>query len=212
MPRLNGWQRLWILCAVTYAFLVGLVGYGGLDPLPTEDAIYQEWSDDLIAMVLAVDPHLKDVRPANLRAQYSQLTTKQLVDELTKRYADRPALDAGAFSDVPGRRDERSDSELVRLFDSGGDVTQLSAREAARLLSLSGWRERRPDTPTVSQLEQEYRDALTTLSERRRETTRQRRKDLLTGAALAWSAPMISLYAFGWAIAWVRRGFREKVG
>lgn len=53
-------------------------------------------------------------------------------------------------------------------------------------------------------------ETATSLEARVQALLRTRRREFLGWMAVFWAVPMFSLYAFGWSVGWVIRGFKQR--
>ncbi len=85
MRRLNGWQRLWVVLSAIYLLVVGTVTT--LVFMPNEELIMRAWAYDLIDVVKAHDPSLRNKVPGEILNQYGGLSYDEIIGKVQKKYS-----------------------------------------------------------------------------------------------------------------------------
>jgi hypothetical protein len=198
-PRraMNGWQRLWVVIAVMWTLVVAAFAAA---LWPTSTSISRG------EILLQLDPaDARMVEPEYLDLPWLDTAQLRSVRDLTRSGGEPLTLAQRIRALYPGKYHRYSDWRLE---------TEARRRQP-------GWLDDIPTTPespsvdvarhhvrfvdgvaetTRNRLTGEYAEVLTRL-------LTDARVDFTIGTFGWWAIPMSVLYAFGWAIAWVRRGF-----
>lgn len=179
--RLNGWQRLWVIVSVLYLVLVVCAI---VVFWPTARTTWHR--DDFIAQM-----------PAELRARIdAAYDSKWKWEETMKTGSIPPPPDVSKFLTPYGFKPTRTplapgfilESEPVS-FPNGAVLQIRVAKEG------DAEHDARAATAYWTVVEA---------------ATRAARWTMTWSMALLWAVPCMTLYALGWAVAWVRRGFRAE--
>lgn len=205
--RLNGWQRLWMVLVLAWLVLV-LALLAATGEIPPERAVYRNWSREAVHVVQAsrgVPSTAYDVRRA-----YGDLSDVQLVAAIERDYV-LPYLDGVEFNRVSFWSEHR------QLRVEGPDGTAFSIRTdtdptEAELEAIAANVSRGPDVDESREVV-----ALVDLAADRR--LRMLRAEfsqqlgtvwwsLAAFIGFVWLLPVAIVYAIGWSVGWVVRGFR----
>ncbi len=85
MRRLNKWQGLWVVFSAIYLLMVGIVT--NLVYMPNEELIMRAWAYDLIDVVKAHDPSLRNKVPGEFLSQYYDLNYDEIISGVQKQYS-----------------------------------------------------------------------------------------------------------------------------
>jgi len=223
--RLNGWQRLWIGIAVPWAICVGLLGYVNW---PTADqvemiAVYARMPPgDAAKLASMEDDHQAVVDVKQLESSNRPQDQQPQAPQPPPRFSDKDLL--GIWNDP------RTTPEHLGL---------LTEEEAQRLERLLG-PENQPAPPKSPLPKYDLSDILEPLHEvvvegrtltltfrpgvspanvarvqdrcafAFREQLWRNRAAAIRGFGAIWAIPLVALYAAGWSVAWVRRGFSNR--
>jgi len=187
--RLNGWQRLWVVLSALW--LVVVVGFT-VFLWPTSKTMWHR--DEFIRRMPA------DAR-AHVAASYS---SKWQARE--DRSGVHQLLPNGAVLIVRGTPDPRL-AAVRKKYPQYNDLTDSQLASALRA-KFPEYADLASDDfvadEDVRKVVQAYFDVV-------EDATRAARWSAIGSAVLIWLAPCFGLYILGWAVAWVRRGFRASV-
>ena len=191
--RLNGWQRLWIVVSILY--LIPVVGIAAL-AWPTPEATSHR--DEFIKRL-----------PAELRAQVEGAYRSEYdwKEAWKRRGGDSFQPDTAAqgkpTKTISGRRRASTARETgPDLAALNRDLTDLPGPayfDNGAVLDIRA--AKKGDAEPDVRVGRAYWEIVET-------EIRHARLALIGGAALWWVIPSVALYALGWSVAWVRRGFR----
>jgi hypothetical protein len=202
MPKLNGWQRLWVLGTVGYLVVVAVVTANGWPTRAT-------WPhSDRLLVLMPADSRAKLGSAPTVcpEAMYKWLRVKGTGDDVTITPAipnDRGELavdgiHCGGVILDPGQR-------LSPLVWSRVEM-QLSLRPGpVTELMPNGHRlEFPPGTPssTVDRVSRDYMSAID-------RSLASERWQVVGWATASWLIPSALVYDLGWTVGWVARGFRK---
>ena len=220
--RLNGWQRLWIVIAVPWAICVGLLGYVNW---PTADQV------EMNAVHARMPPgdtaklaSMEDDRQAVVDVkQLESASRAQDQQPQNTRFTDQQLMEI--WND-PRMRDLETKRQALEL---------LTEDERQRLLKLTGPKPPEPALPKYDLsdiLEPQHQVVVEgrtlTLTFRAgvspadvarvqdrcafafREELWRNRAAAIRGFGAIWAILLVALYAAGWSLAWVRRGFSNR--
>ena len=105
--RLNGWQRTWIVLSIIW---IALLASFYLALKPPEDQRYRDWVNALITYLIRQSPDLHGQTPESVRAAYSDLSDKQLVNALHDTYLPKHPAYRYGFSEIDGKYTESHDA------------------------------------------------------------------------------------------------------
>lgn len=93
MKTFNGWQRLWVVASVIWLATVSVMAW---NTRLSEQALYHDWARELLAYLVQQAPELKGHSVESARAVYSDLSDKDLIDALHRRFLPlHPAYEYG---------------------------------------------------------------------------------------------------------------------
>jgi hypothetical protein len=145
--RLNGWQRLWVVSSVMWFLGISILNYNMNYKADSE--IYHAWSNEVIEYLIAQVPELKGYSVSSLRFTYSDMSDKELITALHKKFMSKhPAYQYG--------------------------LTEIDSKYESKVASTGG----------------------------------PRYSGWFVYILLAIGVPAC-LYVFGWAIAWIKNGFKS---
>jgi hypothetical protein len=149
--KLNGWQRLWVVISVLWFLGISILNYNtNYKSHKTDAEIYHTWSNEIIEYLIAQVPELKGYSVSSLRFTYSDMSDKELIEALHKKFISKhPAYEYG--------------------------LTEIDAKYENKVSSTRG----------------------------------NGYSKWLAYILLAVGVPA-SLYVFGWAIAWIKNGFKSS--
>jgi hypothetical protein len=186
----NGWQRLWIVVSVLYLVAVLAIGYLNW---PTFERTWHQ--DDFIAqMPEEARKHVVASYPSKFDARDDRSSYVRAV------------MPNGAVLVIRGTVDPRLATARTRYLE----YKKLSDAELAPVLRAKSpeYADLLPDSFVADEDMDKTVNAYGAVLER---ATRAARWSFGWHAALAWVIPCALLYVLGWAVAWVRRGFRQSV-
>jgi hypothetical protein len=212
---LNGWQRMWVVLMLLWALVVGGMGYVAR---PTYLYHSDNLKDDEVVSRMATKTWDGD----GCRKRYSiELSngTKFIADSAeagaSKNYLgdDGKSLPLRDVKDVPALASilER----MLRAGESEGNMKLVGAHFAGNQLVRASVPLEGLTTPVelcfavgtseadMTRMVKEYIAAY-------RGILRDRRMEHGSWAFAAWLVPGLFLYAFGWGVGWVRRGFSKE--
>lgn len=148
--KLNGWQRLWVVTSVLWFLGILILNYNiNYKSHKTDAEIYHAWSNEIIEYLIAQVPELKGYSVSSLRLTYSDMSDKELIEALHKKFISKhPAYEYG--------------------------LTEIDSKYENKVASTGG--------PGYSKW--------------------------FAYILLAIGVPAC-LYVFGWAIAWIKNGFKS---
>jgi hypothetical protein len=116
VKQLNGWQRVWIVFSAAWVIALGVLYVSSHQ---SDEKMYHDWANDLIAYLIEQSPDLRGHTVTSVRSKYSDLSDKQLVDALHEKYLpEHPAYSYG-FAEIDSRY--RTDGRVhvgAHAFDS----------------------------------------------------------------------------------------------
>jgi hypothetical protein len=173
-PRLNGWQRLWIVISVLYLLPIVAVA---IITWPTAPTTWHR--DEFITRM-----------PAELRAHVDAAYDSEYAWN-KHHYPGETKLEA---KKPPKGKDAPLPPGFVLLsapvsFPNGAVLDVRAAKEG--------------DAQSDARVARAYWAVVEA-------EVRATRWTMVWQMALVWLAPCLTLYALGWAAAWVRRGFRNN--
>jgi hypothetical protein len=183
MNRLNGWQRIWVVLIVLWALVIGVMGYRERPTYIWHSTSTAGWREPSVVAGMPTKSWAGDDCRSEVSKQPTVSPEEQLKrdKEEMKQRLRRSML----LPDEPG-----PDIVLVNIPLEGlkDGVTLCFKRGTA--------------DPVMERIASEYYEAyVTRLREQQREHT---------GAVfLVWLVPGLFLYAFGWGVGWIRRGFKK---
>jgi hypothetical protein len=184
--RLNGWQRLWIVVSVLYLLSVVVltaIFWPTFETTEHQEEFIARMPQD--ARMLVVASYASEWSAREDRRGFVHIMPNRAV--LLLQGAADPRL-VGIRKKYPEYND-LSDAELVsRLRAKFPEYADLAA-------------------PVIA--DGDIQKVVTAYFGVVQQATRTARWSIAKIALLAWLIPCVALYAFGWAVAWVRRGFRS---
>ena len=179
--RMNGWQRLWVVLILLWGVVVGTVVYLTV-PRPMT--------------YLSLDADAPEREEILARLKQQSLPNAHSSTTFQANYVDEPLPPIG------GRILKRygvTDPITGRHFEIQSDHIPTENE----LLSAE-----------ISELEKNVQQDRTNTEKQNREEAAGRhdaRVALMRNALLVWLIPAGCLYALGWSIGWIRRGFRHAL-
>jgi hypothetical protein len=192
---LNGWQRLWVVISIIYILpVLSIAALAWPTPEATshQDAFISQLPADIRAQIDGAYRNEYDWKEAWKRRADSFQPDPRSRAKPTKTASDRrlPPLTGDIERDFGGL------AALTRdLTDLPGPAHFPNGAVLDIRVAKKG--DDQPDARVAQ--------AYWTIVEGE---TRRARWALVVGAALWWLIPSLALYALGWSVAWVRRGFR----
>lgn len=193
--KLNGWQRLWVLLAALWLPPVALVGYElwpTTGSVPKADVYYQMKPEDghrltdyydVMATRLGgtnvVTPRIAELQQDKEFLAASPNYQKAYLSQIDSDFAKASTLDQNAY--------------LGHITGITGPVADVDGHTVTFIKDV-------PDEE-MNQTARAYDAAL-------RQILRRKRSVLLGEGLALYSVPVIGLYLLGFAVGWVRRGFR----
>ena len=232
-PRLNGWQRLWVVTASLWTLLVLVVSYlvwptmGDLSAAeiinrstfvsdaevraqlsPAENAVLKD-PEDIIVAKLGGAPGMKIVTdpkdPDFGLPSYDYFG-------IAKGRARPPDLDAAGHPiGKPPEADPQTLAQAVRAkypgaYDDLSDA-ELESKVRAKYPTATAANPQPVATPPAYQHAASITRTIVT-----RTLLGAKRARMAGVAVAAWAIPVASLYALGWSVGWIRRGFQPATG
>jgi hypothetical protein len=226
MIHLNGWQRLWIVIAVLWAVVVLLVTWGSW---PTNADLSEKEISTRLSDVpdAAIRHELTAVENATLATDAAELLVAKVGGHIENPYAD-PDLTSVPEPDPQWRATQTTTSTQKPSVLS---IHEFAQRIKAKYPQYAGWSDDvltggvlakypvyrdQVDPHEVAAASQRYDDlikvqahisaiAKTIATET---LVASKRKNAVLTAIAAWLGPIAVLYAMGWSVAWIRRGFK----
>ncbi len=196
--RLNGWQRLWIVLVAGWAVPVLIVSYELWPRPPAKADIYTRMKQDdghrlldfydVIATSIGGTNEDIDPKIAKLTRDDKQFMTAS--PEEQKGYL---AYVDPSFPKTPLEQN----AYLAHVTGKGGTVVEISGDTLQFVPGLS---------------QQDQDKTLTAYRRARFHILAVKRSELMGEALAVWLVPAAALYALGWAVGWVRRGFQNSGG
>lgn len=128
--KLNGWQRLWIVISILWA--VSVAGYT-FTSKQSESEIYHSWANDLIGYLVTQASDLKGYSITSLRSKYSDISDKELVEALHKKYIGKHPAYSYGFSEIDAKYEGKIKGETNLL------LYVIVALALPILIYLVGW-------------------------------------------------------------------------
>jgi hypothetical protein len=186
-PQLNGWQRLWVVVSAFYLILVVGVLY---TLWPTAERTLHR--DDFIT-------RMPDEARKHVIASYA---TEWRAREDRSGYL-HTVLPNGAVLVLRGTPDPRL-AATRKKFPQYGDLSDTKLATALRA-KFPEYANLLPDSFVM---DEDVRKVVKAYSDVVAEATSAARWSSTGYALLSWLVPCFALYALGWSVAWVQRGFR----
>lgn len=82
---LNGWQRIWVVLAVLFLILPGLLLL--VEEFPNEEEIYHSWAYDTVELTLQLKEFEK-LSYWSIRDKYKDLPDQELIKRIQDKYSD----------------------------------------------------------------------------------------------------------------------------
>jgi hypothetical protein len=83
LTRLNGWQRVFVVVAVIWLALVGAIA---VSAFPRESQVWDRYAYALLEKIRTTDDTLKQQSTYELRQQYGELPSSELVSRVRAKY------------------------------------------------------------------------------------------------------------------------------
>jgi hypothetical protein len=205
MQRFNGWQRLWVLGSVLYAIVIISVASF---TFPTGSDVETRRSAEL-----------QEAKQHKVYVHGRGRITVEQAEGILKRAEQLSASERQELLGI--------DPPLIPENSSPGsfgyDLERF--RELRALAEKHGGTEVDPDnqgTRIILAPDGQYAEVFNArTAEKRRQlinakydaelgTLGERRRNFVGWAVAAWIGPLMALYAFGWSVGWVIRGFRIR--
>jgi hypothetical protein len=228
--KISGWQRLWILLAVIYLFVV--VGFAFLFYQPPSQSGYKNIRHN--KTVVLVRRHKAEQKIDDMMIELKQYLRKEKRDAFDKAALDNLGIDVKESKDEyiitvkddegiafpknlsPDTVVEALGKHLKENIKPPGEWDVVSEKplkpSAEDFLDLkdkeiiSGLHQKYGDSIDFSAIESEYKE-----NELKYEKDKKRFLFKYVASAFAfWIIPMIAVYILGLSIGWVVKGFRKK--
>ena len=98
--RLNGWQRAWVVLSVVWIAAISAVA---ITSQRSEEKRYHDWSNELIEYLIAQSPDLRGHTLTSVRAAYSDMSDRQLVEALHDKYLGKHPAYRYGFSEIDAK-------------------------------------------------------------------------------------------------------------
>jgi hypothetical protein len=98
--KLNGWQRLWIVCTITWIVAVGAFYAFSRG---SENKLYHEWANELILYLIEQSSDLQGHTVISVRSAYSDLSDRQLIDALHDKYLPKHPAYTYGFAEIDAK-------------------------------------------------------------------------------------------------------------
>lgn len=217
--RLNGWQRLWIVVAATWLMPVIVFSY---ELWPTtanvsKDEVYARLKPDYGRRLS--DYIATSQSGGTVRIDFSKYVSPDQSGWVPDWVPDNPTLgpgapqsDANASSTLPSpppghtldtpRRGQYTDADIdkPKATGKGQPLTVVSSE-----MDIDGHKVQVYEGVSPDEVNQTVRAYTAIL----RHLLNVKRASFIGMVFALWMVPMIAFYLAGWAIAWVRRGFRQ---
>jgi hypothetical protein len=202
MNRLNGWQRIWVVLIVMWTLVVGMFGYQG----PT--AVYHSIDYSEKAPTAKMAPKVRQrmtTPPWEGEACDGPVTFGMVYEEIR----DLPGLSTPVrmcfpikgISDQTQKEIEAVAARMTAARESEENI-KLVVAEMQQRAAKAGYFLPKIGQDEVNRIKAEYAHAYA-------EELRYLRRDHYKRMALIWLIPGVMLYAFGWSIRWIWRGFKK---
>ena len=129
--RLNGWQRLWVVISLLW---MGVVAAYTLTRGASQSEIYHSWANDLLGYLVTEASDLKSYSVTSLRSTYSDLSDKELIEALHKKYIGKHPAYRYGFEQIDAKYERKIAGE-----DSNPLISVLIAVVLPVLLYVLGW-------------------------------------------------------------------------
>jgi preprotein translocase subunit SecG len=111
--KLNGWQRLWVV--ISLLWVASVLTYT-ITNKQSESEIHHNWANDLIGYLISQVSDLKDYSVTSLRSKYSDLSDKELVEALHKKYIEKHPAYRFGFSEIDAKYEGKVSGKKGNLF------------------------------------------------------------------------------------------------
>lgn len=98
--RLNGWQRAWTLASALW--IVGVIAITVFSGR-SESERYHAWSNEMLQYLMEQVPDLKGQTINSVRAAYSDLSDKKLIDALHEKYIKQHPAYGYGFAQIDAK-------------------------------------------------------------------------------------------------------------
>jgi len=98
--KLNGWTRVWVVFSVIWITAVSVVFVSNHR---SEVHRYSDWANELLEYLINNSPELQGNTLASIRAAYSDMSDKQLVEALHEKYLDKHPAYSYGFTEIDAR-------------------------------------------------------------------------------------------------------------
>lgn len=187
LDKLNGWHRLWILLSIIYFVLVAayvILKFPKAENITHQSEFYKKLSEKSAGMI----------EPATLDDALA--LGGKIVQETDLQKAQREGLPEGFVLDKPQSPIKKDIFDEIKPDIDFHPIIDMPNGHSIEFKKKSS----EGDMRLVSQ---EYWQVV----ERK---AREKKLHLLLYAVLFWLGPCLGLYALGWSINWVYKGFKQK--
>jgi hypothetical protein len=194
--RLNGWQRLWVLATVLWLLTVILFNYASWPTtasISKGDVYFRMNPDDTHRLTDYYDVMASSFGWTNLNAVTSRITAlKQDKDFLAASPKDQKAYLSYADPDFAKASPLDQNAYLGNITGVKGPTVDIDGHTVQFVQAVP--------QEDMNKTARAYHAALMQI-------LRRKRAAFVGEALTVWMMPAIALYALGWGILWVRRGF-----
>jgi hypothetical protein len=196
VAQLNGWQRLWIV--VSGFWIIPVLILGGIWVSDGGLRVYSPPPMERWELICSVD-NLVGAARGRYSSAYKDLSDSDLRSKIEAQYSEGSTIEFWVPKGVDGTAIRNLSCEDASMVVH----PETNREQLAVLVTLDSY------YPTWHK-GHDFDSAITDVTkERIARSKRERRETLLVGTAAALVPPML-LYALGFAVAWVRHGFRQK--
>ena len=206
--RLNGWQRLFAVFSTVWTLCVGVVVW---QVWPVETKNYHPWEEDFHTLAEEHSQSLAQFVRARYPWAYSDLSDAELEAAFNEKY---PAGGQPSAVSYYGALAAECCQGVAGL--SKGDPTNQNgatvSKTRVRTVPIVG-RVAFPDSMSSQEVDRRASE-LTEMRARNDQKLRDAHKTQVVSALSwlipLWLGPAVGIYALGWAVSWVRRGFQAS--
>jgi len=200
LNKLNGWQRLWLMCAVIWAIPV-VTFTASAFPTETVSEITTQWANAKIELMRKY--HGSGETLAEFRQQrYDSASDEEIVHPIKNRHAITITFIEGephTYQNVPDEvTPDQVEQRALKDFPRR-KVSHIDRAKEGFDLSTS------LPADEADAIDMQYKSRLTNLGNKSQ-------LGVVAFGFLAWILPAIVIYLLGFAVRWVYVGFRSNSG
>ena len=202
--RLNGWQRIFVVIGAVWTLCVWAVAW---QQWPVEQRIYRPWEQDFHVLAEERSQTLAQFIRASYQWAYHDLDDAELEAAFDAKYPRGSQPSVVSYYTSLAAECCRGVEELSKDKDDGNT-------EKATVRELPGvGRVAFPGSMSSQEVDRRAKELVELREKNDRELRNVyvgQRASVLKLTTAVWLGPLLALYAGGWAIAWIRRGFKSS--